>query len=148
MRLCAHLQNSQCLTGLPLQLVTVQDLAGLKEQLFAAESATATAVRESAQLRQQLRSTQSKGQNSITTTNNAELSRQTSSVVDQVMKETYEALKDEFQSDVTYKVFVPAASTSYSLLSLFTVLRWPHTSHSKRGHRTSPCKTVLLLPAY
>ena len=38
----------------------VQEVAGLTQQLVAAETATANAVKESAHLRQQLRSVQSK----------------------------------------------------------------------------------------
>ncbi|KAL3148840.1 hypothetical protein ABBQ32_001716 [Trebouxia sp. C0010 RCD-2024] len=78
-----------------------QELASLRGQLLEAESAAAGAVKEAAQLRQQLRSAQSRNQNQPADA--AVLSRQTSSVFDQVMKETYEALKDEFQSNVVYK---------------------------------------------
>lgn len=75
----------------------------MRAQLLEAESAAAFAVKETAQLRQQLRSAQLINQNPPTDV--AALSRQTSSVIDQVMKETYEALKDEFQSNVVYKVY-------------------------------------------
>ncbi|KAL3133549.1 hypothetical protein ABBQ38_007399 [Trebouxia sp. C0009 RCD-2024] len=78
-----------------------QELASLRGHLLEAESAAAGAVKEASQLRQQLRSAQSRNQNQPADA--AVLSRQTSSVFDQVMKETYEALKDEFQSNVVYK---------------------------------------------
>lgn len=74
----------------------------MRGHLLEAESAAAGAVKEASQLRQQLRSAQSRNQNQPADA--AVLSRQTSSVFDQVMKETYEALKDEFQSNVVYKV--------------------------------------------
>ena len=96
----------------------MQELAGLRGQLLAAESTAADAVKESGQLRQQLRSAQSRSQNSTAAADIAELSRQTSSVFDHVMKETFEALKDEFQPSVVYKVLTVACcflSDNYSL---------------------------------
>lgn len=76
----------------------------MRGQLLAAESTAADAVKEATHLRQQLRSAQSRRQTPTAATDVAELSRQTSAVFDQVMKETYEALKDEFQPSVVYKV--------------------------------------------
>lgn len=86
----------------------------MRGQLLEAESAAAGAVKEAAQLRQQLRSAQSRNQNQPADA--AVLSRQTSSVFDQVMKETYEALKDEFQSNVVYKVHPECLVIYYQML--------------------------------
>ncbi len=83
---------------------SVQELASLREQLLAAESATAGAVKESSQLRHQLHSLQSKSQTQAKPSHHAELTRQVTPVIDQLLKETYTALRDEFQSDVMYKV--------------------------------------------
>lgn len=88
-----------CSFGLP-----IQELTSLREQLLAAESATAGAVKECTQLRQQLRSLQSKSHSQAPSPEHAELTRQVTPVIDQLLKETYTALRDEFQADVTYKV--------------------------------------------
>ena len=82
----------------------MQELTSLREQLLAAESATAGAVKESTHLRQQLRSLQSRSASQATSPEQAELTRQVSPVIDQLLRETYTALRDEFQSDVMYKV--------------------------------------------
>ena len=76
----------------------------MREQLLAAESASAGAVKESTHLRQQLRSLQSRSASHATTPEQAELTRQVTPVIDQLLRETYTALRDEFQSDVMYKV--------------------------------------------
>ena len=86
----------------------MQELTDLRGQLLAAESTAAEAVKEAGQLRHQLRSAQSRSQNLIAVPDVAELSRQTSSVFDHVMKETFEALTDEFQPSVVYKVLTVA----------------------------------------
>lgn len=88
----------------PTQHCSMQELAGVRQQVLAAESKAADAVKEAAHLRQQLRSAQSKGQSQSAGADAAGLSRQTSSVLGQVMRETYEALKEEFQPDTVYKV--------------------------------------------
>ncbi|KAA6425581.1 MAG: hypothetical protein FRX49_04478 [Trebouxia sp. A1-2] len=80
-----------------------QELTSLREQLLAAESATAGAVKESTHLRQQLRSMQSRSGSQATLPEQAELTRQVTPVIDQLLRETYTALRDEFQSDVMYK---------------------------------------------
>lgn len=80
-----------------------QELASLREQLLAAESASAGAVKESTHLRQQLRSLQSRSASHATSPEQAELTRQVTPVIDQLLRETYTALRDEFQSDVMYK---------------------------------------------
>ncbi len=82
----------------------MQELTSLREQLLAAESASAGAVKESTHLRQQLRSLQSRSAGQVTSPEQAELTRQVTPVIDQLLRETYTALRDEFQSDVTYKV--------------------------------------------
>lgn len=82
----------------------IQELTSLREQLLAAESTTAGAVKECAQLRQQLRNLQSKSHSQAPLPDHAELTRQVTPVIDQLLKETYTALRDEFQADVTYKV--------------------------------------------
>ena len=82
----------------------MQELASLRGQLLEAESAAAAAVNEAAQLGQQLRSAQPGNQSQPADV--ALVSKQASSVLDQVMKQTYEALKDEFQSSVMYKVYL------------------------------------------
>lgn len=82
----------------------MQELTSLREQLLAAESATAGAVKESTHLRQQLRSMQSRSGSQATLPEQAELTRQVTPVIDQLLRETYTALRDEFQSDVMYKV--------------------------------------------
>ena len=82
----------------------MQELASLREQLLAAESASAGAVKESTHLRQQLRSLQSRSASHATSPEQAELTRQVTPVIDQLLRETYTALRDEFQSDVMYKV--------------------------------------------
>ncbi len=82
----------------------MQELTSLREQLLAAESASAGAVKESTHLRQQLRSLQSRSAGQATSPEQAELTRQVTPVIDQLLRETYTALRDEFQSDVTYKV--------------------------------------------
>ena len=95
----------------------MQEVAALRGQLLAAESTAADAVKEAGQLRQQLCSAQSRSQNVTSAPDVAELSRQTSSVFDHVMKETLEALKDEFQPSVVYKVLTVACcfpSDTYS----------------------------------
>lgn len=79
-------------------------MLGLRDQLRAAESSTAGAFKESAQLRQQLRSVQAKSHSQTTTPDHADLTRQVSPVIDQLLKETYTALREEFQSDGMYKV--------------------------------------------
>lgn len=86
----------------------MQEVGGLRGQLLTAESTAADAVKEAGQLRQQLRAAQARSQNPSAAPNVAELHRQTSSVFDQIMKETFEALKDEFQPSVVYKVLTLA----------------------------------------
>ena len=87
----------------------LQELASLREQLLAAEVTTAGAVKEAAHLRQQLRSLQ-RTQSQATPPSQAELSSQVMPVIDLLMKDTYTALRDEFQSDVTYKVSTSCCS--------------------------------------
>ena len=96
----------------------MQEMAGLRGQLLAAESNAADAIKEAGQLRQQLRSAQSRSQNLTAAPDIAELSRQTSSVFDHVMKETFEALKDEFQPSVVYKVLTVACCFLFHKYSL------------------------------
>ena len=96
----------------------MQELADLRGQLLAAESTAADAVKEAGQLRQQLRSAQSRSQNPTAAPDVAELSRQTSSIFDRVMKETFEALKDEFQPSVVYKVLAVASCLTCTAESL------------------------------
>ena len=98
----------------------MQDLTGLRDQLLAAESVTSTAVKESAHLRQQLRAANAKAQGMPESTKVVELSRQTSSAFDQIMKETYEALRDEFQPDVAYKVICYGCCAGGRTLVLIT----------------------------
>ena len=102
---CTQLAMSTAhMTNKLTQHCAVQELAGIRQQLLAAELQSADAIKEAAHLRQQLRSSQSKSQSQSGTADAAGLSRQTSSVLDQAMRETYEALKEEFQSDAVYKV--------------------------------------------
>lgn len=75
----------------------------MREQLLAAEAAAAGAAKEAAHLRQQLRSVQ-RTQSQVPSHSSAELSQQVLPVVDLLMKDTYTALREEFQSDVMYKV--------------------------------------------
>ena len=82
----------------------MQELTSLREQLLAAESASAGAVKESTHLRQQLRSLQSRSAGQATSPEQADMTRQVTPVIDQLLRETYTALRDEFQSDVMYKV--------------------------------------------
>ena len=81
----------------------LQELTSLREQLLSAEVTTAGAVKEAAHLRQQLRSLQ-RTQSQARPSPHAELSSQVMPVIDLLMKDTYTALRDEFQSDVMYKV--------------------------------------------
>ena len=97
--------------------VSLQELASLREQLLAAEVTTAGAVKEAAHLRQQLRSLQ-RTQSQVTPPTQAELSSQVMPVIDLLMKDTYTALRDEFQSDVTYKVSISCVIMQGSSLSL------------------------------
>ena len=111
----------------------MQEVGGLRGQLLAAESTAADAVKEAGQLRQQLRAAHSRSQNPTAAPDVAELRKQTSSVFDQVMKATFEALKDEFQPSVVYKVVTVACcvlfgmnSSSIMLLSVQHSPAWYH----------------------
>ena len=86
-----------------MRTLCLQEVASLREQLLAAEVTTAGAVKEAALLRQQLRSLQ-KTQGQAAPTTRAELTDQVMPVIDNLMKDTYTALRDEFQADITYKV--------------------------------------------
>lgn len=96
----------------------MQEVGSLRGQLLAAEATAADAVKEAGHLRQQLRSAHSRSQNPTAAPDVAELHTQTSSVFDQVMKETFEALKDEFQPSVVYKVLTVACCILFGMYSL------------------------------
>ena len=82
----------------------LQEFASLREQLLAAESATAGAIKESTQLRQQLRGLQFTSHSHISSPDHAAVASQVTPLIRQLLKETYKILKEEFQSDVMYKV--------------------------------------------